>query len=92
MMNEVLHVLISGRVQGVGFRQATYDEAVRLGLTGWVRNLSDGRVEAVFSGARELQEQVLAWCRKGPTFAHVEEVEAEYECHDDRFAGFEIRF
>ena len=91
-MNEILHVYISGRVQGVGFRQSTYDEASRLGLTGWVRNLSDGRVEAVFSGAREVQEQMLTWCRKGPTFARVDDVDAHFECHDDRFLIFEIRF
>ena len=91
-MNELLHVYISGRVQGVGFRQATYQQATRLGLLGWVRNTSDGRVEATFSGPREIQERMLAWCYEGPPFATVVQVDAAYEPQDDRFVNFDIRF
>jgi acylphosphatase len=90
-MDEQLRVVITGRVQGVGFRQATYAEATRLGLLGWVRNLVDGRVEAVFAGERPIQEQMLAWCHNGPSYAHVEHVEAIYEVNDDRYVSFEIR-
>lgn len=91
-MNELLHVYVSGRVQGVGYRQSTYHEAIRLGLLGWVRNLPDGRVEAVFSGPRSIQELMLAWCRSGPPHAQVDDVDASFEPNDDRFVNFDIRF
>ena len=61
-----VHVWISGRVQGVGFRFATCEQAERLGLGGWVRNLGDGRVEAVFEGPAAEVAQAVAWCRRGP--------------------------
>lgn len=87
-----LHVYISGRVQGVGYRQSTSVEAQRLGLTGWVRNLADGRVEAVFSGTQDLLDQMLAWCWKGPAFAQVDTVEVAHDDLDERYDHFEIRF
>ena len=70
-----LRVIISGRVQGVGFRYWTLDEATRRGLDGWVRNLTDGRVEAVFAGAAVEVDDMVAACHKGPRFARVESVE-----------------
>jgi acylphosphatase len=73
-----LHLVVSGRVQGVFFRQATADEARRLGLDGWVRNLPDGRVEAEAEGARASLEALLAFCRRGPPAARVDEVEVEW--------------
>lgn len=69
------HVLISGRVQGVCFRAYTVDEAAAVGVTGWVRNTSDGGVEAVFEGNRSAVEAIVAWCRKGPPAARVSNVE-----------------
>lgn len=69
------HVLISGRVQGVCFRAYTVDEAAAVGVTGWVRNTSDGGVEAVFEGDRSAVEAIVAWCRKGPPAARVSNVE-----------------
>ena len=74
-----IHVWISGRVQGVGFRYATCEQAERLGLGGWVRNLGDGRVEAVFEGPAAEVEQALAWCRHGPSGAWVSNVRREPE-------------
>ncbi len=68
---ERLHVVVEGRVQGVGFRYAAEREAKRLGLAGWVRNRHDGAVEAVFEGPRDTLEQMLDWCRRGPSFAKV---------------------
>lgn len=56
------HVFVTGRVQGVGFRYSTVDTASQLGLTGWVRNLPDGRVEAVFEGVRDIVEDMVRWC------------------------------
>jgi acylphosphatase len=73
------HVYVSGRVQGVGFRYATYDQAVRLKLAGWVRNLADGRVEAVFEGDEDAVRKMVAWCRTGPPGAFVQRIEVEWE-------------
>jgi acylphosphatase len=74
-----LHVLIKGRVQGVFFRASTRDEARARGLKGWVRNLPDGRVEALFEGDRQVLEQMLAWCHLGPPYAYVDRVEEEWQ-------------
>ncbi len=70
-----VHVRITGRVQGVGFRAWTEQRAGRLGLAGWVRNTSDGAVEAVFSGEAEAVTAMLDACRKGPQGARVDGVE-----------------
>ncbi|SRR5579883_9343 len=73
------HVLISGKVQGVGYRYATVDTASQLGLSGWVRNLPDGRVEAVFEGSPEIVEEMIRWCYQGPPAAMVKDIAVEYE-------------
>lgn len=83
------HVFISGRVQGVGYRYSTMDEAHRLGVNGWVCNVSDGRVEAVFEGTREAVEEIIRWCHKGPRAAVVKDVAVEYE-QPEGLLGFEI--
>ncbi len=69
-----VRLLVSGRVQGVAFRQSTVDEARRLGVAGWVKNLPDGRVEAVVEGERSRVEALVAWCRRGPRLARVDGV------------------
>jgi acylphosphatase len=74
-----VHIWVSGRVQGVGFRFAASEQAGRLGLGGWVRNLGDGRVEAVFEGPAAEVAQAVAWCRRGPSGAWVSEVQHEAE-------------
>ncbi|MBI2074961.1 MAG: acylphosphatase [Candidatus Levybacteria bacterium] len=87
------HVFISGFVQGVGFRHFVRQKARQLGLTGWVRNLPDRRVEAVFqqsSGKVDKVEQVIKECRKGPFLSEVEEVRVEWEETKEKFEGFEI--
>lgn len=73
------HVFISGRVQGVGYRASTWDTASLLKLKGWVRNLKDGRVEAVFEGPEDAVKEMLRWCQQGPPAAVVQNVEVEYE-------------
>ena len=85
-------VLISGRVQGVFYRAYTRDQAVARGLTGWVRNLPDGRVAAVFEGNREKIESMLAWCKQGPPYAAVDEVLTDWQTHLGEFEDFRIRY
>jgi len=73
------HLFIAGRVQRVGFRYSTQDMATLYGLTGWVQNLPDRRVEAVFEGDRDSVEKMIAWCHQGPPHAQVESVTVTYE-------------
>ena len=84
-------VMVSGRVQGVYFRQSTVREASALGVAGWVRNLPDGRVEAVFEGTRELVDAAVAWCAEGPRGAAVESVEVLEETPEG-LPGFSLRY
>lgn len=86
-----VRALISGRVQGVFYRDSTRREATRAGLSGWVRNLADGRVEAVFSGPADAVAAMLEWCRQGPPLARVDGVAVdELEAASD-LAGFAVR-
>ncbi len=87
-----VHVFIEGRVQGVFFRANTREEANLLGLTGWVRNCWDGRVEAVFEGEREKVEGVISWCKKGPPGAMVRDVETNWEQATGEYDTFSIRY
>ncbi|MEW6424662.1 MAG: acylphosphatase [Bacillota bacterium] len=84
------HVLISGRVQGVYFRQYTRDAALAAGVTGWVRNRRDGRVEAVFEGEQEAVEKMIRWCRRGSPSSCVEHVEIHDEKYRGEFPDFQI--
>jgi acylphosphatase len=77
-------------VQGVFFRQATAEEARRLGVAGWVRNRPDGRVEAVFEGPRDVVDQIVSWCRKGTPWSNVERVEVTAE-EPEGLDAFRIR-
>lgn len=89
-MDEQLHVFVTGRVQGVGFRQATCAEASRLAITGWVRNLSDARVEALFCGTHETLDLMRAWCQQGPAFAQVNSIDARFESCTSEYTHFTI--
>lgn len=84
------HVYISGRVQGVYFREFTRQEAEKLGIKGWVRNLPDGRVEAVFEGSDEALEKMIAWCRQGSPRSRVDNVEVTRELGEENFTVFRI--
>lgn len=90
-MIDRLHVYIEGRVQGVGFRYSTLEEAARLGLAGWVKNLDDGRVEAEFEGPRPTLEALLVWCHHGPRGAWVSAVEASWEMVEPAYQGIHLR-
>jgi acylphosphatase len=74
-----VHVFVNGDVQGLGFRQAIYDKATEQGVTGWVRNLRDGRVEAVLEGPRDEVYRVVGLCRAGPKGARVDGVQVDRE-------------
>lgn len=84
------HVWIEGRVQGVNFRAYTRDNARRAGVEGWVRNLPDGRVEAIFEGPRSAVQRMVSWCYSGPTSARVERVEVTWEEPGGKENGFSI--
>ena len=73
------HLYVSGRVQGVGYRMATWRRATQLQLQGWVRNLADGRVEARVEGPRPQVTALIQWCRNGPPAAIVRDLEVDYE-------------
>jgi acylphosphatase len=92
MQKRRVHVWIKGRVQGVFFRAYTRDAAVKEGVTGWVRNLSDGRVEAVFEGDSDKVERIVAWCHKGSPLGRVDHVDAQEEVHQGDFYRFEITY
>ena len=86
-----LHGFVAGRVQGVFFRVETRRKAVELGLNGWVRNLSDGRVEFLISGSGPALEQMRGWLRVGPRLARVDELKVEQiDRHPGAPAGFQI--
>ncbi|NSW84917.1 MAG: acylphosphatase [Syntrophobacteraceae bacterium] len=92
MSKRRVHVWISGRVQGVFFRSFTRDTANRLGVKGWVRNLPDNRVEAVFEGDSDRVDRMVAWCHEGSPYGRVEGVHAEEEAYTGEFKRFDIVF
>ena len=83
-------LLISGRVQGVAFRWETLQAADRCQVHGWVRNLADGRVEAVVEGPRQQVTDLIEWCRKGPPFARVDRLDIQWEDFSGAFREFKI--
>ncbi|MFC1480154.1 acylphosphatase [Candidatus Omnitrophota bacterium] len=92
-MNKVrAHVVISGLVQGVFFRSDTMEEATRLGLTGWVKNRWDGRVEAVFEGEKQDVDKMISWCYQGPPAARVDTVEIAWEDYTGKFDSFFVTY
>lgn len=86
------HVFITGRVQGVYFRQNTKQVATRHRVAGWVRNLSDGRVEAVFEGDEMDVNEVIEWCHVGPPKAKVLDVRVRFEKYAGAFADFSVNY
>lgn len=86
------HVYLSGRVQGVGFRAFTRRNAQRLGVSGWVKNLSDGRVEAVIYGDKDKVEDLISRMETGPSLAEVEDIEVEEQKTPPAEKDFQIRY
>lgn len=85
-----IHIFVSGIVQGVFFRYSTSIKAKQLGLTGWVRNLRDGRVEMVCEGKDDAIKEMIAWSKKGPPGAFVEKIDVQYEEYQGEFTDFQI--
>ena len=81
-------MFVSGKVQGVYFRQSTLIEAQSLGITGWVRNLMDGRVEAVFEGEEHAVKMLVNYCRQGPSAARVTNLDVRFEPFKGEFPSF----
>ena len=90
MVKARAHVSVSGQVQGVFFRQATKRQAENQGATGWVRNLPDGRVEAVFEGEENAVKALVDFCRTGPPGASVAEVSVSWEPFTGEFKRFQV--
>ncbi len=87
-----VHLYISGRVQGVCYRATTCDKAASLGLTGWVQNLDDGRVEALAEGPVDLIDALVEWCGRGPDMARVDEVRVIEENPTKEFSSFRVLY
>lgn len=85
------HVFVSGKVQGVYYRATTRETAREHGVDGWVRNLPDGRVEAMFEGPRAAVETMVEWCHDGSPAANVDDVDVEYT-EPAGLDGFEVKW
>lgn len=83
-----VHIFVSGRVQGVFFRDNTKRKAEELGIFGWVKNLPDDKVEAIFEGERGKVEEIIEWTKKGPSMAQVAGVEVEWQEYKGEFNDF----
>lgn len=86
------HVMVSGRVQGVYYRSYAADEARALGITGWVRNVAGGRVEAVFEGEEDAVRKMVEWCWTGSPSSRVDNVEVAREEATGEFASFSVAY
>ena len=86
------HIFVKGRVQGVFFRANTCNKAQELGITGWVRNLPNGQVEAIFEGEKQKVEEIIGWAKRGSSITRVEGIEVEFEKYKGEFNDFEIRY
>ena len=92
MSRKCVHVFVTGRVQGVFFRQATKVIAIKNNVTGWVRNLDDGRVEILIEGENKSVDSVIEWCNYGPANSRVDNIEVNNEDHTNKFESFEVRY
>jgi acylphosphatase len=86
------HVFVSGRVQGVFFRSETKHKADRYDVKGWVHNLPDGRVEAVFEGEEEAVKALIEFCKRGPSGARITNVDLRWEKFTGEFGAFKVRY
>ena len=89
-MKTRVHVFITGIVQGVFFRLQTANKADKIGIVGWIKNLQDGRVEAVFEGEKEAIEEIISFCKRGPPRALVKNIEVQRETYSGEYKDFTI--
>lgn len=87
-----VHFFVAGKVQGVFFRSETKEKAQQLGLTGWVKNLADGRVEIVAEGERGRVEELVNWAKRGPAIARVNGLDVDWQEYQGEFENFEIKY
>ena len=92
MVQKRVHIFVTGRVQGVFFRQSTKVMAIKNNVKGWVRNLDDGRVEIVAQGETQDIDNLAHWCKTGPANSRVDEFELSEENISDEFENFEVRY
>ena len=92
MIQKRIHIFVTGRVQGVFFRQSTRVIAIKNNVNGWVRNLDDGRVEIVAEGQKQNIENLVNWCKTGPANSRVDEFVLLDENYTDEFENFEVRY
>jgi acylphosphatase len=92
MKKKRVHLIISGFVQGVFYRASTRDTAMRIGLKGWVRNLPDGNVEAVFEGPVDKLQKAVEWCHEGPPGARVTKIDEKWDDYSGEFGSFDVRY
>lgn len=90
--NECAHIIVTGRVQGVYYRATAEETARILGLTGWVKNCSDGNVEILAEGDRAALENFINWCHQGPPLARVKNVSADWQPATGQFSTFETAY
>ncbi len=90
-MTSRAHLIIYGKVQGVFYRASARDKALRIGISGWVKNIPEGRVEAVFEGEKNRVNRMIEWCKKGPSYSQVDEVAIEWE-EPEGEKHFEVRY
>lgn len=91
-MNKRAQIIITGRVQGVFFRDYTRENAMKFGLIGWVKNLADGNVEVVVEGEEDKIDMLIELLKKGPPAARVKDVKVTWQKPDDEFDDFSIRW
>jgi len=94
MENKVrAHIFVSGRVQGVRFRESTYQKAQKLGVFGWVKNIpNSNKVEMILEGEEDSVKKLTKWAKTGPIFAKVNNIEVYWEEYKGEFGGFEIKY
>ena len=92
MIQKRIHIFVTGRVQGVFFRQSTKVVAIKNNVNGWVRNLDDGRVEIVGEGEESNINSFIDWCKTGPANSRVDEFELSEENSTGEFENFEVRY
>ena len=90
-MRRRVHILVSGRVQGVGYRASAYEKAASLGLSGWVRNTTDGDVEILAEGSAAEITAFIEWCGRGPRWARVDRLNVTEEPPADNLSRFDVR-